>query len=133
MWETISTVLSSLQPGQLFIILLLLIAGAFWFLPRLRRDKNGKLYIYSDQYEMKHQTEKLDTCISAISKNHECINEIKETNAKQDLSIQRLEIMSLIQNSPEQAALILQKYDEYKKAGGNSYIDSLIEDWRNKK
>ena len=49
------------------------------------------------------------------------------------VSVIRLELLNLIQHYPGRAELILKKYDEYKQRGGNSYIDDVVESWREKR
>jgi hypothetical protein len=40
--------------------------------------------------------------------------------------------MQLMKNNPEEKLLISKLHDEYKRAGLNSYIDSLFAEWREK-
>lgn len=62
------------------------------------------------------------------------IRERKQNIAQQlaslDTRIRRVEILSNISNHPEDAETILGLFDEYSKAGGNSYIQSRIEEWK---
>ncbi|GBR72800.1 hypothetical protein NO1_0268 [Candidatus Termititenax aidoneus] len=46
------------------------------------------------------------------------------------VGLKRLEIMNLIQHTPENSALICRLYDKYKKMDGNTYIDSLFGKWK---
>lgn len=47
-----------------------------------------------------------------------------------DTRIRRVEILSNISNHPEDAETILGLFDEYTKAGGNSYIQSRVDEWK---
>lgn len=47
-----------------------------------------------------------------------------------DTRIRRVEILSNLSNHPEDAETILGLYDEYTKAGGNSYIQSRVDEWK---
>ena len=47
-----------------------------------------------------------------------------------DTRIRRVEILSNISNHPEDAETILGLFDEYSRAGGNSYIQARIEEWK---
>lgn len=47
-----------------------------------------------------------------------------------DTRIRRVEILSNISNHPEDAETILGLFDEYTKAGGNSYIQSRVGEWK---
>ena len=49
---------------------------------------------------------------------------------KNELDIKRLEILLMINTQPAKVDTINNAYDEYKKMGGNSYIDSVIKEWR---
>ena len=47
-----------------------------------------------------------------------------------DRSVTRMELLNLIQHSPEKREIILGKYDDYKELGGNSYMDDVVEKWK---
>jgi hypothetical protein len=51
MWEFFGKVIESLPPWFLMTLIVFLAVSAVYFLPRLRRDKNGKLYLFSRSYE----------------------------------------------------------------------------------
>jgi hypothetical protein len=64
------------------------------------------------------------------------IASVEKINGRLDsveASEKRLELMQLMQASPGEKLLISRLYDDYKKAGLNSYIDSLFKEWRNDK
>ncbi len=42
----------------------------------------------------------------------------------------RVELLQLIQNTPKKAEIIEQVADEYFRAGGNSYMRQVVEEWR---
>lgn len=44
----------------------------------------------------------------------------------------RLEIIAQVEHNPKDVRTILSLYDEYKKEGGNSYMDAYIENWKKK-
>lgn len=44
----------------------------------------------------------------------------------------RLEIIAQIEHNPTDVKTILSLYDEYKKEGGNSYMDVYVEKWKKK-
>jgi tryptophan synthase alpha subunit len=48
------------------------------------------------------------------------------------MTIKRNEILLLIYSNPSERKGINKSYDDYKKMGGNSYIDDVIRDWRQK-
>ena len=47
-----------------------------------------------------------------------------------DKTVTRLELLNLLQHSPKKRDRILGKWDEYKAIGGNSYIDLMVEEWK---
>jgi hypothetical protein len=51
MWEFLETVVKSLPPWFLMALIVFLVGAALYLLPRVRRDKNGKLYVFSRSYE----------------------------------------------------------------------------------
>ena len=44
----------------------------------------------------------------------------------------RLEIIAQIEHNPTDVKTILSLYDEYKKEGGNSYMDAYVNKWKKK-
>jgi hypothetical protein len=51
MWEFLGKVLETLPSWFVMALIVFLAGAALYILPRLRRDKNGKLYLYSRSYE----------------------------------------------------------------------------------
>ena len=57
----------------------------------------------------------------------------KDQNTKDmNMRMRRLEIQMNISHNPEDAETILSLYDEYRKEGGNSYIQDRVEQWHDK-
>jgi|LSPZ01.1.fsa_nt_gi hypothetical protein len=119
--ETANKLIDKL-PAEYFMVLIpiLLVVGIFWILPRIKRDKNGKLYFYSQIYESKQQSTKIK----------ENFGELKECLTRLELDNQRLRILNLIQHSPNEKIAINAEFDDYLKKGGNSYIVAIVEEWR---
>jgi hypothetical protein len=75
MWEFLGKVVESLPPWFLMALIVFLIGAALYLLPRVRWDKNGKLYLFSRSYEYqknrikKQMKETKDMCskIEALS------------------------------------------------------------------
>jgi hypothetical protein len=82
----------------------------------LKRDKQGKLYWFSREYEDKKLVGKLDL--------------IGEKFSGLDQRMARIEILELIAHHPMSKSTILGKYDAYHKKGWNSYIDDVINEWK---
>lgn len=48
-----------------------------------------------------------------------------------EMSIKRLELLNAFRHDSSNTKLINRLYDEYSELGGNSYIDELMEEWKN--
>jgi hypothetical protein len=59
MWDFLSKIVESVPSWFLMALIVFILAAAVYFLPKLRRDKNGKWYIFSRSYEhnKNHQKE----------------------------------------------------------------------------
>jgi hypothetical protein len=51
MWDFLGTVVKTLPPWFVMALIVFLVVAALCLLPRARRDKNGKLYLFSRSYE----------------------------------------------------------------------------------
>jgi hypothetical protein len=51
MWDFLSKLVDALPAWFLIVLIVFLLGAAVYLLPRIRRDKNGKLYIYSRSYQ----------------------------------------------------------------------------------
>jgi hypothetical protein len=51
MWEFLIRLVEALPVWFLAALIVFLLGAAAWILPRLRRDKNGRLYVFSRSYE----------------------------------------------------------------------------------
>jgi hypothetical protein len=76
MWEFFGKVVDSLPPWFLMALIVFLVGAALYLLPRVRRDKKGKLYLFSRSYEYqkKRSKEQAETTkgLCALVK---CLNE----------------------------------------------------------
>jgi hypothetical protein len=76
MWEFFGKVVDSLPPWFLMALIVFLVGAALYLLPRVRRDKKGKLYLFSRSYEYqkKRSKEQAETAkdLCALVK---CLNE----------------------------------------------------------
>lgn len=57
------------------------------------------------------------------------ISDIKKENLHTKVDILRFEILLLVNTEPTNHEAIYFAFDEYKKLGGNHYIDSIISKW----
>jgi hypothetical protein len=55
MWEFLMEVVKTLPAWFLMALIVLLIGAALYLLPRVRRDKDGKFYLFSRSYEYQKQ------------------------------------------------------------------------------
>jgi hypothetical protein len=101
-----------------YLELLLPIIGvaAIFVFSHIKRDKQGKFYWFSRAYEDRKCNAKLD----------KILDDIQDVQRKTS----RLELLDLVSHKPHAKDIILSKYDEYKKNGWNSYIDIVIERWK---
>jgi hypothetical protein len=76
MWEFFGKVVDSLPPWFLMALIVFLAGAALYLLPRVRRDKKGRLYLFSRSYEYQKKRSKeqaettRDLCASV-----KCLNE----------------------------------------------------------
>jgi hypothetical protein len=115
MWETLRTLIQELPEWYLMVLIPFLLVIALYFIPRIRRDKQGKLYIHSDIYEQKKHNKKLDTMIEQIQGT--------------EMSVLKLRILNK-NNLPQDAE---EAYMNYKKRGGNGYIDHFYKEYWEKR
>jgi hypothetical protein len=111
MWETLQALIKELPEWYLMVLIPVLIVIALYFLPRIRRDKQGRLYIHSNIYEQKKHNKKLDTMIE----------QMQET----EMSVLKLRILNK-SNLPQDAEMA---YRCYKKKNGNGYVDHFYKEY----
>lgn len=83
--------------------------------------KNGLKSMLKDEFQV------VSDQIADIKEDVTEIREIGNNNAKNG---KRNEILLMINTQPEKVDEIERSYEDYKALGGNGYIDSLIEAWR---
>ena len=83
--------------------------------------KNGLKNMLKDEFQV------VNDQIADIKEDVTEIREIGNNNAKNG---KRNEILLMINTQPEKVDEIERSYEDYKALGGNGYIDSLIEAWR---
>jgi hypothetical protein len=65
-----------------------------------------------------------------IAEIKEDVSEIRDIGHNNARNGKRNEILLMINTQPEKVDEIERSYEDYKALGGNGYIDSLIETWR---
>ncbi|MDR2150146.1 MAG: hypothetical protein LBO67_04895 [Spirochaetaceae bacterium] len=93
------------------VLIPILLIITLYFIPRIRRDKQGRLYIYSNIYEQKKHNKKLDAVL----------DQLQET----ETSVLKLRILNK-SNLPQDAETA---YKSYKKKNGNGYIDHFYNEY----
>jgi hypothetical protein len=86
MWDFLIKIVDSVPPWFLMALIVFLAAAAIHFLPRIRRDKNGKPYVYSRSYE--HQKNRLKEHNTAM---RELKGALDDADDKQGAALARIE------------------------------------------
>jgi hypothetical protein len=63
MWETVQALIKALPEWYVMSLIPVVLISALYLLPRIRRDKQGRLYIHSNIYEQKKHNKK-QKCLS---------------------------------------------------------------------
>ena len=86
-----------------------------------RHAKNGLKEMLKGEFEG------VNNQIAEIKEDVKEVREIGKNNAKNG---KRNEILLMINTQPEKVDEIERSFEEYKALGGNGYIDSLVQTWR---
>ena len=87
----------------------------------IKYAKNGLRELLKDEFQG------VNDQIAEVKEDISEIREIGHNNAKNG---KRNEILLMINTQPEKVDEIERSFEDYKALGGNGYIDSLIEAWR---
>lgn len=104
--------------GTFVAFLVGLIGGV---LTLFRHAKNGLKEMLKGEFEG------VNNQIAEIKEDVKEVREIGKNNAKNG---KRNEILLMINTQPEKVDEIERSFEEYKALGGNGYIDSLVQTWR---
>lgn len=104
--------------GTFVAFLVGLIGGV---LTLFRHAKNGLKEMLKGEFEG------VNNQIAEIKEDVKEVREIGKNNAKNG---KRNEILLMINTQPEKVDEIERSFEEYKALGGNGYIDSLVQAWR---
>jgi hypothetical protein len=75
MWDFFGKVIDSLPSWFLMALIVFLVGTALYLLPRVRRDKHGKLYLFSRSYEyQKNRIKEQSTTLRDLHANFQDIN-----------------------------------------------------------
>ena len=108
MENVIIALIDKLPPGYLMTALPVVIVIGIWVFAHIRRDKQGKLYFYSQKYEDKKRNKKQDAILRLL-----------EENCKDTLQLQVCAV-----NLPKVAKQ--QAYIKYKQLGCNGWMDNYV-------
>jgi hypothetical protein len=76
MWDFLGRVVETLPPWFVMALIVFLVAAALCLLPRVRRDKNGKLYLFSRSYEyQKNRVKEHSEAVKGLCAQVERLNE----------------------------------------------------------
>ncbi|MDR0409412.1 MAG: hypothetical protein LBH18_03340 [Spirochaetaceae bacterium] len=127
MWEFLKELVDKLPAwfliALIIVLLISLLVAAAWVLVRLRRDKNGRWYIYSRSYEhqknrTKQQTALFDKMINGMTDIYDRLKSIELENKKQSFYIDNDEF-------PKEERIIAGI--DYLRSGGNGAAKADIE------
>jgi hypothetical protein len=123
MWEFFGKVLETLPPWFLMSLIVFLALAALCLLPRVRRDKHGKLYIFSRSYEyQKNRAKEHADAVKKLCGQIGCLNE--------DITLMDKRVMSVeCENLKQSFYLGLLPKDErliaglkFVQSGGNGSV-----------
>lgn len=83
--------------------------------------KNGLKSMLKDEFQVVNDQ---------IEEVKEDIKEVREIGHNNSKNGKRNEILLMINTQPERVDEIERAFEEYKALGGNGYIDSLVQAWR---
>lgn len=83
--------------------------------------KNGLKSMLKDEFQVVNDQ---------IEEVKEDIKEVREIGHNNSKNGKRNEILLMINTQPEKVDEIERAFEEYKALGGNGYIDSLVQAWR---
>ena len=83
--------------------------------------KNGLKSMLKDEFQVVNDQ---------IEEVKEDIKEVREIGHSNSQNGKRNEILLMINTQPEKVDEIERAFEEYKALGGNGYIDSLVQAWR---
>jgi uncharacterized protein YxeA len=86
MYELLIVVIKSLPPWFIMLLVAVLVLTALYYLPKIRRDKHGKLYVFSRSYE--YQKNRMKEHKSAVSELQRALDDAID---KQGASLARIE------------------------------------------
>ena len=87
----------------------------------VKYTKNGLKSMLKDEFQV------VNNQIEEVKEDIKEIREIGHSNSKNG---KRNEILLMINTQPEKVDEIERAFEEYKALGGNGYIDSLVQAWR---
>lgn len=87
----------------------------------IKYAKNGLKSMLKDEFQV------VNDQIEEVKEDIKEVREIGNSNAKNG---KRNEILLMINTQPEKVDEIERAFEDYKALGGNGYIDSLVQAWR---
>ena len=113
--------MGNITVGEISSIIALLVALIGGIVSLFKYAKNGLKGMLKSEFQV------VNDQITDIKEDVSEIREIGHNNARNG---KRNEILLMINTQPEKVDEIERSYEDYKALGGNGYIDSLIEAWR---
>ncbi|GMO30817.1 MAG: hypothetical protein Pg6A_20300 [Termitinemataceae bacterium] len=128
--DALVKLIERLPTSFLMLVVIAVIGITAWILPRLRRDKNGKIYIYSRQYETAQNKSKeqfkqvqhvLDELAAAVKRNYE--NDIK---TKSDIK----EAVDETSAWAQRTILFSENFSLGERLAAGSRLEQLSDGWK---
>jgi hypothetical protein len=118
------SLIERLPIGYLMVLLPILLVSAIWLFTHIRRDKNGKIYFYSQKYEDRKRNRKQDEMLSIISKLVKDIDESRQDRKELHLDSLKQSVYLREMDIEERLYAGLR----YIKYGGNGTVGKYIKD-----
>jgi hypothetical protein len=76
MWDFLGKIVETLPPWFIMTLIVFLVAAALCLFPRIRRDKNGKPYLFSRSYEyQKNRAKEHSEAVKELRAQMKCLSE----------------------------------------------------------
>lgn len=113
--------MGNITVGEISSIIALLVALIGGIVSLFKYAKNGLKGMLKSEFQVVNDQ---------IADIKEDVSEIRKIGHNNSRNGKRNEILLMINTQPEKVDEIERSYEDYKALGGNGYIDSLIETWR---
>ncbi|MDR1531654.1 MAG: hypothetical protein LBS62_05645 [Clostridiales bacterium] len=137
MWDFLGTVVKALPPWFVMALIVFLAAAALCLLPRVRRDKNGKLYLFSRSYEyQKNRVKEQSEAVKSLCDRMDGLTERMDGLSEKVLAAEKsreegrsMQLKLVITNPELPAYLRSEAYEEYSTVlKKNGWVKAYFEE-----